>query len=343
MRLVKADLVRCKVLITGVSPKSIGYSTALAFASQQPGLLILASRSLEKMKSVVSSIQESYPGVRVEIVQLDLSSQDSIRSAATAVKQLTDTLDILINNAAAVVYSRQTTAEGIELQFGVNHIGPFLFTNLLLPLMLRAAASSSPGSVRIVNLTSAGHRLSPMRFSDYNLEKESDSLPDDEKPVSPLPPMFSRVTTDDGYNGTIAYGQSKTANILFTVYLQEHLGKKGIASYVLHPGSKSNLDIPTQYPSQYLTMSDFVYVVGIETDLGRDQDQQMAKEFVTIAKYWKTLDEGASTTMVAALDPALNGEFTLLSLLLIVQPTHEYRFTKSLPMGLSVCRSCSFL
>lgn len=233
------------------------------------------------MKSVVSSIHETYPGVHVELVQLDLSSQDNIRSAVKAVQQLTDELHLLINNAAAVVYSRQTTAEGIELQFGVNHIGPFLFTNLLLPLMFKASASSSPGSVRIVNVSSAGHRLSPVRFSDYNLEQKIDTLPDDEKPVSPLPPMFSRVTTDDDYNGAVAYGQSKTANILFSLYLQEHLRQRGITSYALHPGS-------------------------IETDLGRDQDEQMAKEFVNIAKYWKTADEGASTTLVAALDPALN-------------------------------------
>jgi len=223
------------VLITGVGPNGIGATTTLAFASQAPKLLILASRTKLKLEAVASDVRQAYPGVRVEIVLLDLGSQESIRTAAAEVTRLTDRLDILINNAALVVYTRQATTEGIEMQFGVNHIGPFLFANLLLPLLRNAAKTNPAGATRVVSLTSAGHRLSPVRFSDYNLK--SNQVPPEEDHVKPLPGAFGR-TTEDGYSGIVAYGQSKTANILFTLYLQQHLSKQGISAYTLHPGCK---------------------------------------------------------------------------------------------------------
>ncbi|KAK0649198.1 hypothetical protein B0T16DRAFT_436190 [Cercophora newfieldiana] len=273
------DQIRGKtILVTGVGPNGIGATTVLAFASQAPKLLILASRTKAKLDAVAQDVHEQYPGVRVEVVLLDLASQGSVRAAAAEVSQLTDRLDILVNNAALVIFTRQATAEGIEMQFGVNHIGPFLFTNLLLPLLRNAAKTNPPGATRIVSLTSAGHRLSPIRFSDYNLK--SDNVPPEEDHVKPLAGAFGR-TTEDGYNGIVAYGQSKTANILFTLYLQEHLSKQGISSYTLHPGS-------------------------IETDLSRDNDEEMAATFAKVVKFWKTPDQGASTTLVAATDPALN-------------------------------------
>jgi NAD(P)-dependent dehydrogenase (short-subunit alcohol dehydrogenase family) len=179
----------------------------------------------------------------VELVPLDLSDQNSIAAAAKQVETLTDKLYILVNNAGVCVTTRQSTAQGIEFQFGVNHIGPFLLTNLLLPLLLRAASSPDipPGSVRVVNLTSAGHRLSPVRFSDYNLERSE--VPEEEDHFKPLPGAFAKCT-DDGYNPIVAYCQSKSANILFTVGLQKRLRGTGVGGFVLHPGSKSALPFP---------------------------------------------------------------------------------------------------
>ena len=229
-------ITRPTVLVTGVSPKGIGSTTVLNLAAHNPSLLILASRTKSRLQEVAAQISAKHPATRVEIVVLDLGSQKAIRQAAADVAALTDSLDGLINNAGLVVTSRQATPEGIEQQFGTNHIGPFLFTNLLLPLLRNAAKTSPPGATRIVSLSSGGHRLSPIRFSDYNFEGKP--VPPEEDHFKPLPGAFGKCAPD-GYNGIVAYAQSKTANILFTLYLQKHLASLGISAYSLHPGSES--------------------------------------------------------------------------------------------------------
>ncbi|KAI1413883.1 retinol dehydrogenase 13 [Hypoxylon sp. FL1857] len=266
------------ILITGVAPEGVGEGTAFAFASQKPAILILASRTKQKLDTVAESIRAKYPGIDVRVVTVDLASHASVRNAASEVSGMISKLDILVNNAGATYNSRRWTAEGIEMQFGANHIGPFLFTKLLFPLLDEAAKQSTAGATRIINLSSHGHRLSTIRFHDYNIENKE--VPPEEQPFSPLPPTFARVQKD-GYMPTIAYAQSKTANILFTLYLQEHLQEKGITSYAVHPG-------------------------GVSSNLGRDHDEEMADAIAKTSKFWKNVDQGASTTLVAALDPALN-------------------------------------
>ncbi|XDG09826.1 hypothetical protein ABKA04_009441 [Annulohypoxylon sp. FPYF3050] len=266
------------VLITGVAPEGVGEGTAIAFASQGPKTLILVSRTKAKLEAVAKSIRDLYPAVDVRTVTIDLASQVSIRKAAAEVICMITELDILINNAGATYNSRRWTAERIEMQFGANHIGPFLFTKLLFPLLEAAARQSSAGATRVINLSSHGHRLSTIRFHDYNIENKE--VPLEEKPFSPLPPTFARVQ-DDGYMPTIAYAQSKTANILFSLYLQDHLRRKGITSYAVHPG-------------------------GVSSNLGREHDEEMADAIAKTSKFWKNVDQGASTTLVAALDPALD-------------------------------------
>ena len=228
-----------EVLITGVSPESIGSSTALAIASQLPALLILASRTQSKLDEVRKQIGETYINVKVKTVLLDLMSQDAIKKAAAEVQRITDKLDVIINNAGIMTPTLQHTAEGIEAQFGSNHIGHFLFTGLLLPQLLVAAKSNTLGSTRVVNLTSLGHRLSPVRFHDYNFEGKE--IPEDEKPPAGLPSMF-QGKNGQAYNGYIAYGQGKTAIILFSVGLNERFQKNGITSYAVHPGCECKLD-----------------------------------------------------------------------------------------------------
>ncbi|KAK7958000.1 Short-chain dehydrogenase/reductase SDR [Apiospora saccharicola] len=275
-----ADKIKGRnVVITGVAPKGIGQSTASAIAAQGPAHLILASRTKEKLEQSAAELRSAHPDVDIQTVSLDLASQASVREAAAAIARLVPTLDLLINNAGAVVMNRQLTAEGIELQFGANHIGHFLFTQQLMPLLEAAAArDGGSGATRIVNLSSQGHRCSPVRFHDINIEGKE--VPEEEKMPSYMPPTFTRKN-EDGYMPIAAYGQSKSANILFTVGLQKRLKSRGIASFAVHPGS-------------------------MDTHLGRDHDPEMAEAISKTATYWKSLDEGSATTLVAALDPALN-------------------------------------
>ncbi|RMZ70346.1 Short-chain dehydrogenase TIC 32 chloroplastic [Pyrenophora seminiperda CCB06] len=275
-----ADRIRGKnVLITGVSPESISSSIALSFASQAAALIILASRTKSKLEQVHKSIKVAYPDVHVKIVLMDLLSQESVKNAANEVSQLTGRLDIIINNAGFLTKQRQTTKEGIEGQFGANHIGHFLLTNLLMRQLLSSASSSTPGATRVINLTSLGYQITPVRFSDYNLEKRNEDIPEEER-HGQLLPAFEKGSAD-GYNGWVAYGQSKTANILFSVGINEKFGPKGVKSYAVHPG---------------LVWS------GMSHGLDAEEEATLKQ----ISNFEKNHDQGASTVMVAALDPALN-------------------------------------
>ena len=181
-------------------------------------------------------------------LSLDLSSQASVRDCAHQVKSLTSTLDLLINNAGVTGNARFRTAEDIEGQFGTNHIGPFLLTRLLMPLLEEAARSNAVkrGETRIVNLASGGHRLSPIRFHDIDVEKGNE-VPEEERFRDGLPEVYLRKG-EKGYLPIIAYGQSKTANILFTLSLQQAVPQKGMASYCLHPGGEFFMGGEEQMP-----------------------------------------------------------------------------------------------
>ena len=125
-----------------MAPQGVGEGTAIAFASQRPANLILLSRTKEKLEAIADNVRTSYPGVSVRTIIVDLASQKSIRKAVAEVKGITTTLDILVNNAGCTRRLRHWTEDGIEMQFGVNHIGTFLLTSLLFPL-LKAAAEKS--------------------------------------------------------------------------------------------------------------------------------------------------------------------------------------------------------
>jgi NAD(P)-dependent dehydrogenase (short-subunit alcohol dehydrogenase family) len=133
------------VLITGVSPKSLGESMAFSIASQKPALLILASRTRSKIDAVAAKIKGTLPDILLKTVSVDFSSQGSVRNAAEEIGKLTNKIHVLINNAGLMVPEHRFTKEGIELQFGTNHIGPFLFTNLLIDKLRRAATDATPG------------------------------------------------------------------------------------------------------------------------------------------------------------------------------------------------------
>ncbi|KAL1649125.1 hypothetical protein SLS58_001697 [Diplodia intermedia] len=271
------------VVITGVSRGGLGGGAALAIARHNPSLLILVSRTQSKLDDIMGDMKAANPsiGPALKTVLVDLTSQATVRRAAGEIQALTPRIDLLINNAGFFLKKRSFSPEGIENQLAGNHIGHFLLTNLLKDQLVAAAKDAAPGATRVVNVSSEGHRSQPFRFHDYNIEG---------KPVPPeeaTPPAMefipkSLLAPTDGYIGFVAYGQSKTANVLFSVGLNERWKGTGVVSYVLHPGT-------------------------ISTEVGRDLDSQDDFEaFVKSLNPKAGIDEGASTTMVAALDPALN-------------------------------------
>jgi NAD(P)-dependent dehydrogenase (short-subunit alcohol dehydrogenase family) len=196
------------VVITGVTPGGIGAEAAKAIAKQSPKLLILAGRSQDKLNAAAEAIKAVAPDANTQSVVLDLASLASVRAAAAEVRKLTPTVDLLINNAGIMmVEDYRTTADGVELQFGVNYLGHFLLTNLLMPAILTSALR------RVVNVTSSGHRGGPVVFDDVN---------------------FGGGKT---YGAFAAYARSKTANILLGIALRDRLGDKGVVSFGVDPGS----------------------------------------------------------------------------------------------------------
>ena len=261
----------------------------IALAPQAPSLLVLASRTKSKIEEVASKVTSQYSNVQVEVVEVDLSSLKSIRQGAETISGLVDHIDILINNAAVVMQAHAFTQDGLELQFGTNHIGPFLLTNLLMPKIVKSAqASKSKGSTRIINLTSQGHAISPVRFSDYNFRKRPEDIPAEERPMS-NPNMNFDPPPGETYVPFVAYGQSKTANILMSLSMNQHLAGKGVKSIATHPGS-------------------------IWTDLSRNLDEKYTHLISKTGGFWKDLDQGSATTLVAALDPKLGEDESVVYL-----------------------------
>lgn len=253
---------------------------ATALAAHSPSLLVLASRTKSKIEQVASKVKNHHPNMRVELIEMDLSSFKSIREGSASISKLVDKIDILINNAGVVMVNHAFTKDGLELQFGTNHVGLFLLTNLLMPKVFKAAqTSSTKGSTRIINVTSQGHVISPIRFSDHSFHKRPEDIPVEERPMS-NPNMSFDPPPGETYVPFVAYGQSKTANILMSLYLNKWLAHQGIMSIATHPGS-------------------------IWTDLSRNLDEKHAAMIAKTGGFWKNLDQGSATTLVAALDPKL--------------------------------------
>lgn len=281
-----ADHVKDKiVLITGANPGGIGQSTAVSLARASPRLIIVAGRTSSKLAETENEIKKANSNVTVKQLILDLSSQESCRRAAEEVLHAADIphLDLLINNAGVMnIAERTLSVDGIEMQFATNHVGHFLFTNLVLPKMLIAAKNNSPGAVRVINLTSRAVMYGPVRFSDWNFTKREADMPEAEHASQGTRDLWDKHE-DVPYLPQAAYGQSKTANVLFTKELNKRLLERtGILSIAAHPGL-------------------------VETNLNRHVDpvelQAVLEKFGKI--HAKDLDQGCSTTLVAALDPKI--------------------------------------
>lgn len=189
-------------LVTGATA-GIGKETALALA-KMGARVIIVGRNPAKTAAVAAEIASQTGNSQVEFLLADLSVQAEVRRLAEAVKARCSRLDVLVNNAGGVFPKREMTRDGMEMTFGVNHLGYFLLTNLLLDL-LKASAPA-----RIVSVSSAAHKAGRINFDDLMSERK--------------------------YSPMGAYGQSKLANILFTYELARRLEGTGVTATCLHPG-----------------------------------------------------------------------------------------------------------
>jgi NAD(P)-dependent dehydrogenase (short-subunit alcohol dehydrogenase family) len=189
-------------LVTG-GTAGIGLVTARSLA-EQGAQVIVVGRDRRRGEAATAAPGGYRPGAAVTFVAADLSDQGDIRRLAGDLRDRHPRLDVLVNNAGAMFGRRRLSADGIEMTFALNHLGYFLLTHELLP-MLRAASRA-----RIVNVASRAHRGVNLRFDDLQHERR--------------------------YNGWIAYKRSKLANLLFTYELARRLEGSGVNANALHPG-----------------------------------------------------------------------------------------------------------
>jgi len=198
------------ILITGAN-SGIGYEAARALA-QHGAHVVLACRTRSKADDAVARIAASNPSGSTEVLEMDLADLDSVAEAASRFASSHDRLDVLVNNAGLMAAPLQRTAQGFEMQFGVNHLGHFALTGHLIEMLMAS------GPARVVSISSQGHRPGKIHFDDLNSEKK----------YSPWP----------------AYFQSKLANLLFIGELQRRLAlvKSEVIAVAAHPGvSSTNL------------------------------------------------------------------------------------------------------
>lgn len=150
------------ILITGCSPNSLGATAAFAMAAHKPALIILAGRTESLIRETEKALLVQAPNVRTRLLIFDLASLKSVRDGAAEVNKYPEQIDVLINNAGIMICPYEKTVDGHESQFGVNHLGPFLFTNLVV--------GKIPRGGRIVNVASNAYVAGGVRFDDPNFE-----------------------------------------------------------------------------------------------------------------------------------------------------------------------------
>ena len=244
--LAGVDLSGRRVLVTGVS-SGLGVETARAFAAHGASV-VGAARDLTKARAATSGVVEG----DFELVELDLSSLSSVRGCADVLCTDGRRFDVLIANAGVMATPEGRTADGFETQFGTNHLGHFVLMNRVAPLIRDGG--------RLVNLSSLGHRRADVDLSDPDFENTP-------------------------YDPWVAYGRSKTANVLFAVEFDRRHRERGIRATAVHPG-------------------------GIQTELGRHMSVEAQRALMaSIAAsrpkdappfQYKSVAQGAATTVWAS-------------------------------------------
>ena len=248
------NLAGKRILVTGVSA-GLGVETARSLVAHG-AQVVGAARDLAKAEAATAQVRNDAAahGGSFELIALDLASLKSVRASADALLAKGEPFDVVIANAGVMATPLGHTTDGFETQFGTNHLGHFVFVNRIAPL-IRAGG-------RLINLSSSGHRFSNVDLKDPNFEH---------RPYDPF----------------VAYGQSKTANILFAVAFDQRHRSHGVRAAAVHPG-------------------------GIATELGRHLDPsvlegmvaQINKELAAEGHppfQWKTIPQGAATSVWAGV------------------------------------------
>ena len=244
------------VVVTGGN-SGIGFETAATLAQMGARVLVTA-RNADKGRAAVARITERAEAVGAEggaqLVVFDLADLASVRRGAEEILEQASRLNVLVNNAGLILSERRESVDGLEATFATNHLGPFLLTNLLLE-RIRASAPS-----RIVNVASGAHRTARkgMPFEDLQSEKR--------------------------YAGMRVYGESKLANILFTLELARRLEGTGVTANSLHPGT-------------------------VRTGYGADGDTSgfLALGIKTGSPFFLTPAQGARTSVYLSSSPEVEG------------------------------------
>jgi NAD(P)-dependent dehydrogenase (short-subunit alcohol dehydrogenase family) len=248
------NLKGTRILVTGVSA-GLGVETARSLAAHG-AQVVGAARDLNKAKTHTEQVRKDAAthGGSFELVSLDLANLNSVRACADELLARGEPFDVVIANAGVMATPFGHTADGFETQFGTNHLGHFVLVNRIAPL-IRAGG-------RLINVSSSGHRYSNVDLEDPSFEHT---------PYAPF----------------VAYGRSKTANILFAVAFDKRHRSRGVRAAAVHPGGiRTELD-------RHIDSSRIEKIV-------EDINQQLAAQgkgpFV-----WKTIPQGAATSVWAAV------------------------------------------
>ncbi|KAG9229057.1 hypothetical protein BJ875DRAFT_434251 [Amylocarpus encephaloides] len=231
------------IAITGGNA-GLGAETVLRLAPHNPAHIYILSRNASSTSSTISEVKSQVPTCcPISHVPCDLSSLSSVRDCATELKRRTQRLDIVFLNAGVMLVPPALTEDGYDIQFGTNHLGHFLLSELLLPL-LRSTAQLENADVRVVVLSSAGMALCLWWGIDYNTLKKAGS--------------------SWSLSGLYRYGQSKLANALFAREFDARYARDGITCVSIHPGviSTGLWSAAFGFASNWGRVADWIKVAG---------------------------------------------------------------------------------
>lgn len=255
------DLTGKTCVITGASA-GLGRESARALAGAGARVL-LAARNAQALEETERWLVEQVPGAQTSTVALDLTSLAGVRAAAAAIADLAPSVDVLMNNAGVMFTPFSRTADGFEIQFGTNHLGHFELTRLLMPQL------SAGDGARVVILSSDGHHMSDIDLDDPNWERRE-------------------------YDKFLAYGASKTANVLHMAELNRRYADDGIHSVAVHPG------VVATKLARHMTRDDMGALRSRAADNPERKRGNVLDDILTP-------EQGAATQVWAAVTPELDG------------------------------------